>query len=85
MIDSRSRKGGRFTSLGGAASRVGVLGEKTAVDRPDPGGGGSGWGSETGEKKAASQHNLNVTPFKQTLLTKAPEFHPPRHFLDTLK
>lgn len=56
---------------------------KTALDRPDPG--GSGWGSETGEKKAASQHNLNVTPFKQTLLTKAPEFHPPRHFLDKLK
>lgn len=47
--------------------------------------GGSGWGSETGERKAASQHNLNVTPFKQTLLTKAPEFHPPRHFLDKLK
>lgn len=62
---------------------MGVLGENRAGQtRP---GGGSGWGSETGERKAASQHNLNVTPFKQTLLTKASEFHPPRHFLDKLK
>lgn len=80
MIDSRSRKGERFTSLGGAATCVGVLGENEGRQI-----GGSGWGSDTGEKKAASQHNLNVTPFKQTLLTIAAEFHPPRHFLDKLK
>lgn len=81
MIDSRSRKGGRDLHHSEERQRAWEFLAKTRPDRS----GGSGWGSDTGEKKAASEHNLNVTPFKQTLLTNAAEFLPPRHFLDRLK
>lgn len=81
MIDSRSRKGGRDLHHSEEPQRAWEFLAKTRPDRS----GGSGWGSDTREKKAASEHNLNVTPFKQTLLTNAAEFLPPRHFLARLK
>lgn len=82
MIDSRSRRGGGGIYI---PQRSGNVRGSSWRERGQPDRRVRLGGSHTGEKRATSEHNLNVTPFKQTLLTKAAEFRPARHFLDKPK